>query len=109
MRRFANITPDDQGRTSFLNDCADDRENEFDLTDDIASCSYEIDLNAMMAYERAELVYTNRQNQRVLVEACRRTATAGLPVTKTAAGCAFRHDFATTSPYQQKIRLHECE
>jgi hypothetical protein len=104
--QFRKYWTDDQGRTSFLGDCADDTESAFDIVEDKTACRYAIDLDAKIAYEQAEKVYTNRNNQRITVAPCAHTAAAGMPVTATADACTFRHDFTAHISFQQKRMVY---
>lgn len=105
--QYRKYWTDDQGRTSFLGECADDPEMTFAIEEDRAACTYEIDMTGMMAFERAELVYTNRNNQRISVQSCQRTADGGHAVSRTATGCSIRHDFTGHVSVQQKKLVYD--
>jgi hypothetical protein len=79
----------------------------FTMNEDVGACSYLVDIQKMTAQQRAELYYIDRMNARVLVEACRPTASEALPVVYTADGCALRHDFSVSRSFQQKKYVYD--
>ena len=94
------------GSTQFVDaECQTEAETNFPVTEDTAACTPEVDLPGAKIYARAELVYTDRNNRRVLVRSCQRTVDAvetALPITRTEEGCSLRHDFAARKSYERK-------
>jgi hypothetical protein len=104
--QFRNYYMRTDGTTSYLGDtCQQDSETAFALVEEPGGCTTETNIPELKAYKRSELIYINKQAQRIVVEGCRRTPDADpIAMTKSLEGCAIRHDFAGgNSVQQQKI------
>lgn len=82
-----------QGQTQEIRACAPNVEVRFDLVEDGKVCQPLINLEALRATLQSELIYVNRDNKRVQVEACRSTpGIESVPIHWTAHHCTPTHD-----------------
>lgn len=94
---------DKEGQPVEAQDCTEDAERVYPITEDVAACPILLDYPAKKAVPQAVRTYTNHLGARVqLPGPCMDSKTvAAVPLVPTTDGCTIRHDYAAAQSVQQ--------
>lgn len=85
--QFQEYWVGENGTTNFLGDCQPDPQTTYQITTNTTACPSGPDLASLAWVVQGEEVYTNRNNQQVVVQPCKQVSSTPLQTTKDYGAC----------------------